>query len=140
MKLQLPLRGGNAVNTYLLTATADKVKSGKVFVGNGDGEKATGTMPIIPPITKSMGINETYIIPAGYHNGQDNFSQSVTLLGQQNVSPSVNMQTIAIKDKYMTGNVIIHGIQGLSPEVIKYGVTIGSGTNSVTGTFQGFVD
>lgn len=140
MKLQLPFRGGNSVDTYSLTATPDKVKSGKVFIGRGDGDKQTGTMPLIPSVAKTMNINETYSIVPGYHNGEDKFSQNITTLGQQNISPSINMQTIDTKNKYMTGNVIIQGIQGLSPEVIKDGITIGSGNNSVTGTFQGFVD
>lgn len=140
MKLQLPFRGGNAVDTYSLTAKPENVKSGKVFVGQGDGEKKTGTMPVISPVTKDMSINETFNISPGYHNGKDSFSQNIATLGAQNIRPSMDVQTISVKNKYMTGDVVIQGIQGLTPDVIKDGVTIGSGNNSITGTFQGFVD
>lgn len=59
----------------------------------------------------SIGINGNITIPEGYHNGQGHVTQSIATMGGQTITPSASQQTVACNGKYMTGNVVINGIE-----------------------------
>ena len=48
---------------------------------NSDGEKVNGTMKNNGAVSVNIGVNGSYTIPAGYHNGQGKVTQSITTRG-----------------------------------------------------------
>lgn len=129
-------RGSGFDNTGLTAAPAD-IKSGKIFLGSGSKEPQTGTMAIIPTVTKKMSVNESYSIQAGYHGGSDRiYQEDVTVEAGQTIDPGSGGITINVTGKYLTSNTYIQSVDNLRPEVIKKGVIIGD----ITGTYEGFPD
>ena len=61
-------------------ATAENVLADKKFSNDND-TGITGTMPNRGAINKTLGLNETYTIPEGYHNGSGKVTQSITTKG-----------------------------------------------------------
>ena len=137
MILPLPFKG-QSIDGTVLTATATDAKSGVVLIGQG-GEEYFGSMPIISAQNKKMALNETYNIPAGYHGGSDRFYQELATMGAQSVAPGGQTVTVQTNGKYMTDNVYVKAVENLRQEVIKQGVTVGSGAGAVVGTFSGWV-
>lgn len=127
------LKGGGA-DLDAVTAGAGDVLAGKVIVGS-DGEPLTGTMPNNGAVSQSLGINGTYMIPAGYHNGSGKVTQSIATLAGQTITPSASQQTVSSSGKYMTGNVVVNAVSNLTAGNIKKGIVVGG----VTGTFEGYV-
>lgn len=56
-------------DTSIVTATADDVLNGKVIV-DADGNPLTGKIRNIGEYIGSVGIDDSCMIPAGYHNGK----------------------------------------------------------------------
>lgn len=133
------LRQGTPFNNQDYTAEPGNVKTGKTFLGRGSQGLQTGTMPVISPETRKLGVNEEYNIAPGYHNGQDRVYQEVPTQGAITVTPTVNAQTVNISGKLMSGNVTVKAVENFRSEVIKRGVTVGEGSQAITGTFEGFV-
>lgn len=131
---------GNSVDYTNLTATETAVRTGKKFIGQGTDDVRTGTVPEHAATNYSLPINGTYNIPAGIHNGIDTINQSIPTMAGQYVTPSSGSTVIECAGKYMTGDIVVYAVDNLSPEMIKYGVTVGEGDGAVVGTFQGFVD
>nr|DAJ03027.1 MAG TPA: tail protein [Caudoviricetes sp.] len=127
------LKGGGA-DLDVVTAGANDVVSGKVIVDR-EGEPLPGTMPNRGAVTQSLGVNGTYAIPEGYHNGLGKVTQSVATMGGQIVNPTASQQTVSTSGKYMTGNVVVNGVSNLSAENIKKGASVGG----VVGSWEGYV-
>lgn len=131
---------GNSVDFSTLTATESKVRTGKTFIGAGADDIRTGTVPEYTQSNNSLAVNATYNIPAGIHNGIDVVSQSVPTMPGQTVTPGVGEIVIECTGKYMTGDIVVLGVDNLSAGNIKLGAVVGEGSGAVTGTFEGFVD
>lgn len=131
---------GNSVDYTNLTATESKVRQGKRFIGQGSDDIRTGTVPEHEQTSYSLPINGTYNIPAGIHNGADTVSQEIPTMEGQYVTPGAGTTVIKCAGKYMTGDIVVYAAENLSPDVIKFGVTVGEGEGAVVGNYQGFVD
>lgn len=86
-------------------------------------------------VSASLGINGTYTIPEGYHNGAGKVTQSIAAMGAQTVTPGNSQKVVSCSGKYMTGNVTVPAVSGLTAANIKKGVVVGG----VTGTWEGYV-
>ncbi len=133
------LRGGGAFFGDLYTATAADVRADRTFFGNGSDDIQQGKMPVVAAINQKLTINGIYNIPAGYHGGQDKIYQEIPTQGATTVQANAAARTIEIAGKYMTGNVTISAADNFRAEYIKRGVTVGEGSQAITGTFEGFV-
>lgn len=132
-KIWMPGGGGGA-DLDVVTAGAGDVLSGKVIVDK-DGNPLPGTMPNRGAISQALGINGTYTIPAGYHNGSGKVTQSIATMGAQTINPSASKQTVSSSGKYMTGDVTVNGVSNLTAANIKKGVNVGG----TVGAWEGFV-
>lgn len=103
----------NAVATEILTGKIGYVK----------GQKITGSMPNRGAVSQWLGINGTYTIPAGYHNGQGVVKQSIPTKGEATYTPSTREQVIE-KNQYLTGSQFIKGDGNLVAGNIRSGVSI----------------
>lgn len=121
------------------TATPGKVRAGKKFRGNGSYDTQTGTLEEVEAIEYSLPINGNYSISPGIHSGQDKITQNIPTQGNTEITPTASGEIIAVSGKYMLTNVTINAVNNFSPDVIKYGVTVGIGDQEITGTFEGFV-
>lgn len=126
--------GGGGADLDIVTAGKPDVLAGKVIVDK-DGEPLTGTMPDRGAISTLLGINGSYTIPEGYHNGSGKVTQSISTMGGQTVNPTASQQIVSTNGKYLTGNVTVNGVTNLSAANIKKGVNVGG----IVGTFEGYV-
>lgn len=118
--------GGNGIYSSDVTASKADVLSGKRTITSDSGDViATGTMPNRGAVNQSLGINGTYAIPAGYHNGNGKVTQKIDTLGTTTYYPTVAAQTI-LANRYLSGNQIIHALShtNLASANILYGKTI----------------
>ena len=116
------------------TANAGRILSGRTaWVG---GSKLTGTMTNRGAVSKALGANGSYTIPAGWHNGSGKVTQNLTKQAAVNVTPGTANKTACAANRWTTGNIVIVGSSNLKAANIKNGVTI----FGVKGTFTGWVD
>ena len=120
---------GSGVDTSVVTAEAGDVLSGKVIV-DANGNPLTGTMPDNGAISQSLGINGSFIIPQGFHNGLGEVSQSISTMGAQTITPGSSAQTVACNGKYMTGNITVNAAN--VSKVVTGTVTSSSSTKTFT--------
>lgn len=138
--------GGGGVVSSDVTAKKENVLTGTSTITlDSDDAVVNGTMPNIGKVTQTLGVNGTYTIPKGYHNGTGTVSQSITTKEAAIYYPSTSDQTIAA-NQYLTGAQTIKAIsqQNLTAANIKKGVTVyvknGNGNlYAVTGTWEGYV-
>lgn len=130
-KIWMPGGGGGA-DLDVVTAGRPDVLTGKVIVDK-DGEPLTGTMPDNGAVSQSLGINGTYTIPEGYHNGLGKVIQNVATMAGLTVTPGISQQTVNSSGKYMTGNVVVAGDSNLASANILRGKNIFNvaGSNNV---------
>lgn len=126
---------GSAFNNEILTAKREDVLPPYIFVGNESENAAVGSMVENGTVQAELPINGTYMIPEGHANSVK-VTQEIPVIGPQYIVPTINGLKAGVKGAYMTGNVVIAAIQGISEDVIKKGVQIGP----YTGKFEGFVD
>lgn len=80
-------------NVSSVNATAGDVLAGKVIV-DSTGASVTGTMPNNGAVNKTLDAsasNQTYTVPAGYHNGS---GQVKVVLEQKSATPTTSSQSI----------------------------------------------
>lgn len=131
------LKKGSGFDNSGLTATPKDVKENVLFLGSGSTDPQKGEMKIISPIQKQMSVNESYSIPAGFHNGEDKFFQSgIPIEAGQIIDPGAGGITLDVTGKYLDSNTIVMDVENLRPEVIKKGVWIGN----IVGEYEGFPD
>lgn len=114
-------------------ATASQILSGQTAWVNGS--KVTGNMLNRGAVSQSLGINGTYTIPAGYHNGSGKVSQSLPVQGGSTTTPGTANKTIVAANRYVNGNIVVAGSGNLTAGNIKKGVNI----FGVTGSWEGYV-
>lgn len=135
------LLGGGGAGTLSTDVTASKanVLAGtRTITSDSNNEVVEGTMPNLGAVNQSLGINGTYVIPAGYHNGSGRISQSIPIQNGVTIVPSGSTQTIG-SGKYLNGNITVPGFSLPDASFIKKGVTITIYGRSVTGTWEGYV-
>lgn len=131
------LKSGTGFDESELSARPEHVRVGKKFLGSGSDEVQTGSLPVINKITKGMGINESYNIPAGIHGGEDTFSQSGIIVEDGPIiDPTAGGQTLNVAGHVLETDTIIRNIENLRPEVIKRGIHIAD----IVGNYEGFPD
>ena len=126
--------GGGGADLDMVTAGKPDVLVGKVIVDK-DGEPLNGTMVNRGAVSQALGVNGTYTIPEGYHNGSGKVTQSIATMGGQTVNPMASQQIVSTNGKYLTGNVTVNGVSNLTAANIKKGVNVGG----TVGTFSGYV-
>lgn len=128
-----PIGGSNVGDLDLVTAEGDDVLEGKVIVDK-DGNPLTGKMPNQGAIKQTLGINDSYSIPRGFHSGYGKVSQSLPTLDARTYTPGRSDQVIEA-NIWLKGEQIIKGDADLIAANIKKGVSI----FGITGTFEGWV-
>ena len=144
-KIWMPGGGGGA-DLDVVTAGKPDVLAGKVIVDK-DGEPLTGTMVNRGAVSQALGVNGTYTIPEGYHNGSGKVTQNIPIQGADvsgtdrawatNVSCWEGVACLGVRNAhYLNG---VNWIQGNIPNFyagnIKKGVNIGG----VIGAWEGYV-
>jgi hypothetical protein len=103
------------------TATAADIVDGKTAWVNGT--KITGNITKITSSTEILPVNGSYTIPKGYHSGNGVVTQNIETLGTQTVASAFSPQTIHTTGKYMTGDIIVTGINALNYKRVNAPVT-----------------
>ncbi|WP_297420462.1 hypothetical protein [Clostridium sp.] len=89
---------------------AAHVLAGDSF-SNDDDTGIIGTMPNNGALNKSLAINGTYTIPAGYTSG-GSVTQSITTKAAATITPTTSDQTI-VANQYLTGTQTVKGDENL---------------------------
>ena len=135
------LLGGGGAGTLSTDVTASKanVLAGTTTItSDSNNEVVEGTMPNRGAVNQSLGINGTYTIPVGYHNGSGRVTQSIPTQNGVTITPNGSTQTIA-SGKYLNGDIVVPGFSLPDASFIKKGVTVTIYGRSVTGTWEGYV-
>ncbi|NOW86783.1 hypothetical protein B0H39_004664 [Clostridium beijerinckii] len=119
---------------------AAHVLAGDSF-SNDDDTGIVGTMPNNGALNKSLAINGTYTIPAGYTSG-GSVTQSIPTKAAATITPTTSDQSIGA-NQYLTGTQTIKGDANLQSKYIVQGVSVfgiaGSATvESLGGSFTEF--
>lgn len=94
------------------TATKNDIVFGKTAWVNG--EEVTGEILINTAQEIILPINGTYIIPPGIHSGLGKVTQRIDTLNGLTITPSFEDQTVIVKNKYMTNDITVTGIDALN--------------------------
>lgn len=133
------LKGGSGFNQSGFTATPDKVREGKKFMGAGSDKTQTGTLKDVPATIFDLPLNGRVDIPAGIHSGNVVIRQKdISVKDGGTVYPRDYDQTISVKNSYVKDDVYIAPLTGLEPRNIKKGVTIKLKDRTVVGTYEGY--
>lgn len=127
---------GSALDTEGLTAVPGDVAQGETFYGSGTDDIQTGTIVKQPIRQQLIGINGSYTVPAGIFEPGNYVSQNIATQGATTVTPTSTGVGAGVSGKYMTGNVIIKGVENLIPENIRMGAVVGD----ISGTWRGYVN
>ena len=125
-------RSGGGVDCDNATATAADVLEGKTFGGKSSDELIRGTMTNRGTYNKSVTLNSSVIIPAGYHNGTGKITYPLSTKAGGTYTPKASDQTIPVQGYYLTSDIIRKGDSFLKPE----NILIGKKIFGVTGTFR----
>ena len=115
-------------------AASSHILSG--YSGWVNGVLVNGSMVNRGNVSRSLGANGSYTIPAGWHAGSGKVSQSLTTQGGKTVTPKTTNQTAVAANRWTTGNIIVAGASTLTAGNIRNGITI----FGIRGTFTGWVD
>lgn len=144
-KIWMPGGGGGA-DLDVVTAGRPDILTGKVIVDK-DGEPLTGTMVNRGAVSQTLGVNGTYTIPEGYHNGSGKVTQNIPIQGADvsgtdrawatNISCWGGVACLGVRNAhYLNGvNWIQGNISNFYAGNIKKGVNMGG----LVGTFEGYV-
>ena len=114
-------RSGGGVDCDNATATAADVLEGKTFGGKSSDELIRGTMTNRGTYNKSVTLNSSVIIPAGYHNGTGKITYPLSTKAGGTYTPKASDQTIPVQGYYLTSDIIRKGDSLLKPENIVFG-------------------
>ena len=118
--------GGGGVTSSEVTAKKENVLEGKTTVtSDSDDAVVNGTMPNIGKVTQTLGVNGSYTIPRGFHDGTGTVSQNLVTKGAATYYATTSDQTIS-SGQYLSGNQVIKKLtaSNLSGGNIKPGVTV----------------
>ena len=138
--------GGGGADLDVVTAGRPDVLAGKVIVDK-DGKPLTGTMVNRGAVSQALGVNGTYTIPEGYHNGSGKVTQNISIQGADvtgtdrawatNISCWEGVACLGVRNAhYLNGvNWIQGNISNFYAGNIKKGVNVAG----LVGTFEGYV-
>ena len=106
------------------------------YKGYTNGTLIDGTMVNRGAISQSFGVNASYIIPQGWHNGSGKVTQALVVQGYVGITAGTGNQTVCDAGRWTTGEQWVWGNGNLVPWNIKNGVEI----FGVWGNFTGWVD
>ena len=106
------------------------------YEGYTNGTLIDGTMVNRGAISQSFGVNASYIIPQGWHNGSGKVTQALAVQGYVGITAGTGNQTVCDAGRWTTGEQWVWGDGNLVPWNIKNGVNI----FGVWGNFTGWVD
>ena len=118
--------GGGGVTSSEVTATKENVLAGKTTVtSDSDDAVVNGTMPNIGKVTQTLGVNGSYTIPRGFHDGTGTVSQNLVTKGAATYYATTSDQTIS-SGQYLSGAQTIKKLTqtNLSGGNIKPGVVV----------------
>ncbi len=98
-------------NVSSVNATAGDVLAGKVIV-NSSGASVTGTMTNNGAVSRTLDAstgNQSYTVPAGYHNGSGTVS---IVLEQKSATPTTSSQTVSPTTGKVLSQVTVNAIPG----------------------------
>lgn len=130
--------GAGTLSTDVTASRANVLAGTRTITSDSNNEVVEGTMPNRGAVNQSLGINGTYTIPAGYHNGSGRVTQSIPIQNGVTITPNGSTQTIA-SGKYLNGDIVVPGFSLPDASFIKKGVTVTIYGRSVTGTWEGYV-
>ena len=119
--------------TVATAVSSDLLSTYKGWAG---GNLIDGTMVNRGAISQSFGVNASYIIPQGWHNGSGKVTQALAVQGYVGITASTGNQTVCDAGRWTTGEQWVWGDGNLVPWNIKNGVEI----FGVWGNFTGWVD
>lgn len=134
----------SVVDTADATAVSGEILSGKTAYING--AKKTGTMTNNGAVSQSLGINGSYTIPAGYHNGSGKVTQGIQAAnpdyGDQMLADNISCGPYsgdgrnyaylgAPNGKILNG---VNWIRSLQPDLISQNILSGKSIFGVAGT------
>jgi len=114
--------GSDESDSTSVGTDGSNVLAPNTFIGT-DGEVHTGTMVNRGAVSATLGINGTYTISKGYHNGNGKVAQNITTLGAKTYTPTTSNQTIA-SGQYLSGIQTIKGDANLIASNIISGKSI----------------
>lgn len=103
--------GGGGADLDVVTAGAGEILAGKVIVDK-DGNPLVGTMPNQGAKTASLNCGGSYIIPAGYHNG--NGKVTANSLASQTSATATAAQILSGKTAWVNGAKVTGTIASLA--------------------------
>ena len=131
--------GGGGVLSEDVTASKANVLAGtKTITTDSNDEVVDGTMVNRGAVNQILGINGTYTIPQGYHDGTGKVTQSIPVQGAKTITPNGDTQTVP-SGRYLNGNITVPGFSLPDASIIKRGATVTIYGRSVTGTWEGYV-
>ena len=117
----------NGTNFFIKASAEGNAGAGTVLAGytfsNDDDTGIAGSMTNRGAINQSLGINGTYAIPAGYHNGSGQVTQSIPTKAAATITPGTADQTIAA-GQYLSGVQTVKGDADLVTGNIRAGVDL----------------
>lgn len=157
--------GGGTGSDECTASKAQVLAGQTAVTSDSDDESVEGTMPNNGEQSATLKCGQSKKIPEGYTTGgtvtaADLASQTpgnlaasnmlsgaygysngvrvnggIASMGAQSVTPGAAVQKVSCRGKYMTGDVTVQAVAGLTAANIKKGVTVGG----VTGTWEGYV-
>lgn len=120
--------GGGAISDDITLRQSDVPVGLTAVTSDSDDEIVEGTLTTTAAPDKVLK-DETF------YNTETHQKESGTIesMGSQTITPGASAQTVSCTGKYMTGDVIINAVAGLSAGNIANGVTVGG----VAGTYKG---
>lgn len=119
------------------TALAKHILEG--FIAWVKGLKVTGTMPNRGAVSKALDVDESYAIPAGYHNGAGVVKQGIVNRGKLTV-PAVYSDNVAIDGGYYSSIDTTQCFKAGQDKLIETMKVSASVTRSGWGTFTASQD
>ena len=119
--------------TVATAVSSDLLSTYKGWAG---GNLIDGTIINRGALSQSFGVNASYTIPQGWHNGSGKVTQSLAVQGAVGITPTSWNQTVCDAGRWTTGEQWVWGNGNLVPWNIKNGVEI----FGVWGNFTGWVD
>lgn len=130
----------NLISTSTLSdeTVGNAVSSDTLINYNGwvNGSKIDGDIINRGALSQSMGVNASYTIPQGWHNGSGKVTQALVVQEAVGITPTSWNQTVCDAGRWTTGEQWVWGNGNLVPWNIKNGVEI----FGVWGNFTGWVD
>jgi hypothetical protein len=141
---QISLLYGSYKNTNISTSTLEEetvstvVSSDilKPYDGWSNGVHLEGDIVNNGTVTQSFGVNASYTIPQGWHDGSGKVTQALAVQGYVGITAGTGNQTVCDAGRWTTGEQWVWGDGNLVPWNIKNGVEI----FGVWGNFTGWVD